>query len=193
MNRRGHESDLVLSNGALVDFKVRHDASGAVVISELHIYFPRGEAIPSGGIGANTLREIHIGEVIRRWHETPESFLNSQAFKLSPEDEDDLLHVLRNYPSNTGRGGTPPIFLAALAFFYSQTLRKNPKSPNIELARLIGTPIRTVNTRVAKARQEGFLSTGVQTTVGGRARGLLTETAKQTITDYFERSDSEHK
>jgi hypothetical protein len=192
MNQLGNESDYVLANGARVDFKVRYDTSGGAAISELRVYFPRSIDIPAGGISANTLREIHIGELLRHWNARGYDAVLPQGNQLSKDDEDALLHALHNYPANLGRAETPPIFLASTAYFYAKLLRENPRTPNVKLSELLEIPIRTINTRVSKARAAGFLESGDRTKVGGRGRGYLTPMAVEVISRFLEGVNDEY-
>ena len=193
MNQPGSNSDYVLANGARVDFKVRYDSSGGAVVSELHIYFPNNLDVPDGGISANTLREIQIGELLRHWNAHSENPLPSQELKLKQSDEEALLHALHNYPTNLGRRETPPIFLASTAYFYAKLLRENPRTPNVKLSELLEIPIRTVNTRVSRARAAGFLESGDGNRVGGRGRGYLTPTATKEITQFLKGVNDERQ
>lgn len=185
MNQLGPDSDYMLSNGARVNFKVAHDASGGAVISEIHVFFPRAFEIPVGGISAKTLRELQIGELLKHWNAHRSSRSNLSGILLSQDEEEALLHALHNYPANTGRTGTPSIFLASTAYFYAKTLGENPRNPNAELAELLRVPIRTINTRVSKARSAGFLESGDRGQVGGRARGYLTPSAISEIQQFL--------
>jgi len=193
MNQLGSNSDYVLSNGARVDFKVRYDSSGGAVVSELHIHFPSNLNVPDGGISANTLREIQIGELLRHWNAQSKNPRSSQQMKLEQSDEEALLHALHNYPTNLGRSEIPAIFLASTAYFYAKLLRENPRTPNVKLSELLEIPIRTVNTRVSKARAAGFLESGDGNRVGGRGRGYLTPTATQEITHFLKGVNDEYQ
>jgi len=185
MNQIGMESDYVLSNGARLDFKVRYDSTGAAAVSELRVYFPLPFDIPVGGISANVLREIQIGEMIRHWNAQDQSGPPSHGLRLTKQHEEALLHALDNYPTNLGRSETPPIFLASTAYFYSKLLRENPRTPNVKLSELLGTPIRTINTRVSKTRAAGYLESGDRSRVGGRGRGYLTPKATHEISHFL--------
>lgn len=192
MNQLGNNSDYVLTNGARVNFKVRYDTTGGAAVSELRVYFPPPIDIPVGGITANTLREIHIGELLRHWNSQGHDVLASQGQRLNKSDEEALLHALHNYPTNLGRTETPPIFLASTAYFYAKLLRENPRTPNVKLSELLETPIRTINTRVSKARAEGFLESGDRNRVGGRGRGYLTPMAIEEISKFLKGINDEH-
>lgn len=192
MNQLGNDSDYVLTNGARVDFKVRYDTSGGAAVSELRVYFPQTIGLPVGGISANTLREIHIGVLLRHWNNNDHGFLVPQGHRLNKSDEEALLHALHNYPANLGRTETPPIFLAGIAYFYAKLLRENPRTPNVNLSELLEMPIRTINTRVSKARAAGFLESGDRTRVGGRGRGYLTPMAIEQISKFLKGINDEH-
>jgi hypothetical protein len=60
------EHDYQLSNGAYVDFKVKEDANGTPVISELRISFDDG-SLPIGGLGSSILREIRTADLMSMW------------------------------------------------------------------------------------------------------------------------------
>ena len=49
-------ADLVLSNGAEVNFKIGKDGNGSPVVSYLQISFRKNREIPQGGISATLLR-----------------------------------------------------------------------------------------------------------------------------------------
>jgi hypothetical protein len=192
MNQLGNDSDYVLTNGARVDFKVRYDTSGGAAVSELRVYFPPTIDIPVGGITANTLREIHIGELLRHWNSQGHDVLIPQGHRLNKSGEEALLHALHNYPTNLGRTETPPIFLASTAYFYAKLLRENPRTPNVKLSELLEPPLRTINTRVSKARTAGFLESGDRNRVGGRGRGYLTPMAIEEISKFLKGINDEH-
>jgi hypothetical protein len=172
--------DLVLSNGALVEFKTRKDRTGAAVVSRLEIWFPEGAEIPIGGINSASLREVPLSYIT--------STLNAQTriLELSAAQEEELLNLLRNYPSTPGRVAIDPVYLAATAYFFEKFMGEDPYKPNVSLSRELGVPVRTITTRVAKARSLGFLITGTTTRVGGTARGALTITAQQELSRYLE-------
>ena len=183
---RNEKADLVLPNGASLNFKVRHDASGAAVVSELQIFFAQGSQIPLGGISSATLRQIHIGDLLRLSSELGRDIGHSDELSLTVSQESGLLHALSNYPARVGRIPTPDIFPASMAYFYSRILREHPRNPNVKLAELLEVPIRTVNARVAKAKELGFLTVGESSRVGGRGRGILSPSAKREILRHLE-------
>lgn len=172
-------SDLVLSNGAVVEFKLAKDATGAAVIRRLEVWIPAGTPIPLGGITANTLREIPLSTI------TSSLASNWRSLELSREQEDLLVHRLRNYPRRPGRSEVPQIFLAATAYFFEKFLNEWPHSPHQALAKMLGVPVETIRSRVNKARSKGFLTTGATRRSGGRARGSLSEMARIEIERYL--------
>jgi hypothetical protein len=178
--------DVVLSNGAHVEVKTQKDSSGARVISGIYIAFPRGAAIPVGGITARTLRELPL-EYLR--HETEEL---KRELQLPPEQEKGLLDLLRNYPSSPGSVPILPIYGAAIAYFYEKFLNQKPYKPNVALSSVLETPVRTIATRVATARANGFLESGQTRRSGGSARGALTPRGKDEILKWLRPSDFDY-
>lgn len=178
--------DLVLPNGAHVEVKTRQDKSGAQVISGIFIAFPRGAEVPLGGITARTLREIPL-DFLRYEARSPE-----RKLELSAEKEEELLMLLKNYPSSPGRVPINPIFGAAIAYFYEKFLSQKPYKPNIALSSVLETPVRTIATRVATARANGFLESGQTPRSGGTARGSLTPKGKDEILKWLRPSDFDY-
>lgn len=178
--------DLVLHNGAHVEVKTRRDDSGAQVIAGIYLAFPRDKKVPLGGITARTLREI------------PLDFLRYEAqslgrrLELTIEQEERLLMLLRNYPSSPGRVPINPIFGAAIAYFYEKFLSQKPYKPNVALSSILGTPVRTIATRVATARANGYLDSGKTPRSGGSARGSLTPKGKDEILKWLRPNDFDY-
>lgn len=178
--------DLVLPNGAHVEVKTRKDSSGARVISGITIAFPRGTEIPPGGITARTLRELPL-EYLR--YETGDL---KRQLQLSSDQEEGLFDLLRNYPSSPGSVPILPIYGAAIAYFYEKFLNQKPYKPNVALSSVLGTPVRTIATRVATARANGFLESGQTPRSGGSARGALTPRGKDAILKWLQPSDFDY-
>lgn len=186
MGFKGLDSDYVLSNGALVDVKTRRDKTGANVISELHVLFPKSAPVPPGGLTARSLREIPLGFLANEAH-APEP-----KIKLDPKREEKLLELLHQYPRSPGRRPIDPLFLAATAYFYEKFLSQKPYTPNATLAEVLDVPVRTIGTRVAKARSTGYLGKGESARLGGGGRGSLTPSAVKLISQFFEGKVDEH-
>lgn len=178
--------DLVLPNGAHVEVKTRIDSSGARVISELHIVFPKNKEVSTGGITARTLRDLPL-EFLRLETGGPK-----RQLELAADQEERLLDLLRNYPSSPGRVPILPIYGAAIAYFYEKFLNEKPYKPNVALSSTLGTPVRTIATRVATARVNGFLESGQTPRSGGSARGALTPKAKDEILRWLRAGDFEY-
>jgi hypothetical protein len=186
----GHEPgaqyppDFVLSNGALVEFKTRRDKTGAAVVTRIEIWFPKGAEIPLGGINSSTLREIPLSYI------TSTLNVKKRILELTPAEEEQLLELLRDYPSSPGRVPVDPVYLAATAYFFEKFMGQEPYNPNVALSAELGVPVRTITTRVGKARSLGFLMTGTTTRVGGQARGALTYTAQQELLRFLGKTNS---
>ncbi len=178
--------DLVLPNGAHVEVKTRQDDSGAQVISGIFIAFPRGTKVPLGGITARTLRELPL-DFLRYEARSP-----VRELELTTEQEKRLLMLLKNYPSSPGRVPINPIFGAAIAYFYEKFLSQKPYKPNVALSSVLETPVRTIATRVATARANGFLESGETPRSGGTARGSLTPKGKDEILKWLRPSDFDY-
>lgn len=165
----------VLSNGAHVEIKTRKDMSGSRVISEMKVSFPRNREIPLGGITARVLREIPLDYLLHEFR-PPE-----QTLRLNRDEERHLLALLKNYPSSPGRVPVPPIYSAAVAYFYEKFTNEKPYQPNVALSNVLETPVRTIATRIQTARRNGFLESGQTPRRGGKARGGVTAMAKDEI------------
>ena len=186
MTQDNFHPDLLLHSGAAVEVRTRRDPSGANVVSEIRVRFPRDKEIPLGGITSNVLREIPLSYLTNEAH-SPKRHLD-----LSEAEEDVLLHLLRNYPSSPGRVPVEAIYPAATAYFYEKFLGEQPYLPNVALGNALGVPVRTISTRVSKARSLGYLQTGTTTRVGGRARGALTANAVDVVERYLKEQQDEH-
>ena len=186
MNSNNPNADYVLSNGAMVEVKTRRDEAGANVITELHVVIRRGKPVPLGGITARVLREIPLAYLANEAH-APQARL-----ALNARDEALLLDLLRAYPSAQGRNPIKSIYLAATAYFYEKYLRQKPYTPNTTLSEVLDVPVRTVSTRVAKARSSGYLEKGATARLGGGGRGSLTPTAVRVIEEFLRGQENEH-
>jgi hypothetical protein len=178
--------DFVLSNGAFVEVKATRDQSGSNVISEIYIAFPRGKEIPLGGITARVLRELPL-DYLR--HETGST---QRELELTPEQEERLLMLLKNYPSSPGRVPVLDIYGAATAYFYEKFLNQKPYKPNVALSSVLETPVTTIAKRVATARTNGFLDSGQTPRSGGTARGTITPKAKAEVLKWLRPSDFDY-
>jgi len=189
MPRVPKRPDLVLSNGAIVEFKVTRDESGAVVVSRLEISFPDPSAIPPGGITANTIREIPLSQLTNAMNlEDP----YRREFRLSGMAEKDLLQLLRHYPKSTGGKPVPQIYPAAMAYLFERVLSEKPLNPNVALSELLGIPAETVATRLKRARTLGLLLRGERPRPGGNARGVLSGSAKAELLRFSKGEGYEH-
>lgn len=189
MSRIPSRPDLVLSNGARVEFKVTRDEGGAVVVSRLEIFFPDPSAIPPGGITAFTIREIPLSQLTKAMNlEAPYRL----EFRLSGTAEKDLVQLLRHYPKSTGGKPVPQIYPAAMAYLFESVLAENPLNPNVALSELLGIPSETVATRLKRARALGFLLRGEKPRPGGNARGVLSDSAKAELLRFSKEEGYEH-
>jgi len=173
-------SDLSLSNGASLDFKIANDVTGTPVVSQLLISFDRA-AIPAGGIGANLLREIKISELLTLWfQESSRSFL--------PKNQENQLWKLISSPwENNRRNGVDEKNYAALAYFYIQYCENFPNSPTANMALDLGVSVKTLATRLRQSRKLGFLSSESSGTRTGKAHGRLTKAAKELVIEIVGR------
>jgi hypothetical protein len=171
-------ADLVLSNGAEVNFKVGPDASGNPVISLLQISFPRGRDIPQGGISATLLRELTIGELLRLW------FSEASRSFLSKQDEKSLWKYLQMGGGPSGRKGLPPTYYACLSYLYVKQCELTPGNPTSELAQQLQVSPKTVSTRLAQARKIGVLTARKDGSSVTRAGGILTAEGKKLIATF---------
>jgi hypothetical protein len=175
---QGIRADLVLSNGAEVNFKVDLDVSGNPVISLLQISFPRGRVIPQGGISATLLRELTIGELLALWFsEAPRSFLSKQ-------DEKFLWKYLQMGGGPSGRRGLPPTYYACLSYLYVKQCELTPGNPTAELALQLQVSPKTISTRLAQARKIGVLTARKDGSNVTRAGGTLTAEGKKFIATF---------
>ena len=173
------EADLLLSNGAHVNFNVATDVQGNPVISRLEICFQNNRKIPLGGIGAELIREIRINDLLALWFQE-----SSQAF-LSKNQEGAVLRFLKQPTKPQGRNGLPNEYYAALTYFYILQYEKSPSNPKAVLAELLNVSPKTLSTRLTQARKLGFLSS---TQTGGRtsrAGGQMSAQCKKLITNLL--------
>ena len=181
--------DLVLSNGAIVEFKVTRDQGGGVVVSRLEIFFPDPSDIPPGGITANTIREIPLSQLTKSINLDDR---DHHGFRLPEMVEKDLVQLLRHYPKSTGGKPVPEIYPAAMAYLFERVLSENPLNPNVALSQLLDVPVQTVATRLKRANTLGFLLRGEKPRKGGNARGILSESAKAELLRFSEEEGHEH-
>jgi hypothetical protein len=168
------EHDYQLSNGAYVDFKVKEDANGTPVISELRITFAEGD-LPVGGVGSAILREIRTSELMTLWFEE-----SSRSF-LPATQEAQLWQKVKKPWENTGRLKVPTELYAALAYFYLKYLEQNPTSPTASLAAELQIPTKTLQKRMTQARALGLLVSSPVSTPSGKAGGKLSTESKRHI------------
>jgi hypothetical protein len=172
-------SDLVLSNGAEVNFKVAKDASGAPVVSYLQISFPERNQVPQGGISSAVLRELTIGQLLATWFsESSRSFLDNKS-------EDCLWDYIKSASTPSGRSGHPEIYYAGLAYFYVQQIKVSPTRPTATLANHLQVSPKTISTRLAQARKLEVLTSNPSKTSQVRAGGELTAYGKRLIMEFL--------
>ena len=171
----GATSDLVLSNGVEINFKVGKDVNGNAAVVQISLDFPKSKKIPTGGISAAILREISINKLIETWFET------SLVTTLSNKEETILWKFLTKEHPSSGRSGLPEEFYAAIAYFYVRYCQQYPSSPNSELAKKLGVSTKTLSTRLAQARRLEVLTSNRRQRPTGRAGGELTPAAKKLI------------
>ena len=171
---RHTEHDYQLSNGAYVDFKVKEDANGTPVISELRISFAEGK-LQIGGVGSAILREIRISELMTMWFEE-----SSRSF-LSATQEAKLWQKVKKPWENTGRLKVPTELYAALAYFYLKHFEQNPNSPTASLAAELQIPTKTLQKRMTQCRALGLLESSPVSTPSGKASGKLSTESKRLI------------
>lgn len=175
-------ADLVLSNGAEVNFKVSQDALGNPVVSYLQISFSRVKEIPQGGVSATLLREITISELLSLW------FQESSRSFLTKRDEQSVWNAIHNGGGPSGRRGLPPIYYACLAYVYVRQCELTPNNPTAEIAHRLQVSPKTITTRLAQARKIGVLSGRKDGTNVTRAGGVLTTEGKKLIINFIEES-----
>jgi hypothetical protein len=172
-------ADLVLSNGAEVNFKIGQDGTGNPVVTYLQISFPRGKQIPQGGVSATILREITISELLTMW------FQESSRSFLSSRDEELIWHAISNLGTPSGRRGLPPLYYACLAYVYMRQCELTPNNPTAEIAHLLHVSPKTITTRLAQARKVGVLTGRKAGTSVTRAGGNLTSEGKKLIMNFI--------
>lgn len=176
-------ADLVLSNGAEVNFKVGNDVNGNSVVSYLQISFDLNRKIPQGGISATLLRELAFGELLTLW------FAESSRSFLSKKNEDLLWNLMHNLGSPTGRRGLAPSYYASLAYLYLKQCELTPINPTSVIANRLQVSPKTVSTRLAKARAIGVLSSQKRGVSNTRAGGMLTAEGKKIITTFIKENN----
>lgn len=172
--------DLVLSNGAEVDFKVSQDGSGSPVISYLMISFPHTREVPQGGISATVLRELKISELLMQW------FLESSRGFLSHQEEQLVWNQVRDGGGPSGRRGLSQTYYACLAYIYVRQCELTPGNPTAEIAQRLQVSPKTISTRLAQARKIGVLSSRNNAFSVTRAGGVLTSEGKKVVTTFIE-------
>ena len=175
------QSDVTLSNGATIDFKISNDETGTPVVSQLIISFD-STRIPAGGIGGSLLREIKISELLSQW------FLESSRSFLSKQQESSLWRSVAAPWSNTGRTGIDEATYAAVSYFYIQYCERFPNAPTAQLAAALRVSPKTLSTRLSQCRRLELLSSDASTSRTGKAHGQLTNKAKKLITSSLERN-----
>jgi len=170
--------DLVLSNGAEMNFKVGQDVSGNPVISYLQISFSRSRDIPKGGISATLLRELTIGEMLALW------FQESSRSFLSKRDEQSVWQQLHGGGGPSGRKGLPPFYYACLSYMYMKQCELTPGNPTAEIAQRLKVSPKTISTRLAQARRIGVLTGRKDGSSVTRAGGILTAEGKKIIAAF---------
>jgi DNA-binding MarR family transcriptional regulator len=176
-------ADLVLSNGAEVNFKVSQDVSGNPVVSYMQISFSRSRDIPQGGISATLLRELTIGELLTLW------FQESSRSFLSKRDEQSVWQQLHSGGGPSGRAGLSPIYYACLAYLYVKQCELTPRNPTAEIAQRLQVSPKTISTRLAQARKIGVLSGRKNGSSVTRAGGMLTAEGKKIITTFIKENN----
>ena len=175
MQQRGQSSDLVLSNGARVNFKVRKDRSGRPVITSLQIQFPASSEIPEGGITAALLREIRMTDLLGAWFEESRvSFLDGSSERLL------WAHLSQGWRPN-GRNPIANDLYAALAYFYVQSCKQSGAAPTLDLAEKLGVNVRTISTRLSQARKLGLLTQNRTSSPSGKAGGEMTPLGRRIL------------
>lgn len=177
----GVQSDLILSNGAMVDFKVSNDETGTPVVSQLVISFG-AKHIPAGGIGGSVLREIKISDLLAQW------FVESSRGFLNRNQESRLWQSIADPWASGGRTGVEERTYAALAYFYIQYCERFPNTPTAQLAAALRISPKTLSTRLAQCRKLELLSSEGSSSRTGKAHGQLTNKAKQIITSSLGRN-----
>lgn len=177
---QNYRADLVLSNGAEVNFKVGEDESGTPVVSYLQISFPQFRKVPQGGISSSLLRNLTMGELLNLW------FTESSRSFLSKRDEQQVWSYLQRDRGPSGRAGLPLIYYACLAYVYVRQCELTPGNPTSEIAQRLQVSPKTISTRLSQARKTGMLSgrkTGTRVT---RAGGVLTSEGREIIGFFIE-------
>ncbi len=172
-------ADLVLSNGAEVNFKIGQDGTGNPVVTYLQISFPRGKQVPQGGVTATLLREITISELLTLW------FQESSRSFLAAREEELIWHAISNLGNPSGRRGLSPLYYACLAYLYVRQCELTPNNPTAEIGHKLQVSPKTISTRLAQARKIGVLTGRKAGTSVTRAGGNLTAEGKKLIIKFI--------
>ena len=173
------KADLLLSNGAEVNFKIGKDGNGSPVVSYLQISFRKNREIPQGGISATLLREITISEILSLW------FQESSRSFLTNRDEQSVWQEILSGSRPSGRRGLPPIYYACLAYVYVRQCELTPTNPTAEIAQRLQVSPKTISTRLAQSRKIGVLTGHKDASNVTRAGGVLTPEGKKIITNFI--------
>ena len=171
----GVRKDLVLSNGAEVEFKMGRDENGMEVVKSLEVSFPKNEKIPSGGINAILLREIKFEEIRR--------ISGAASWNSEIADAKKVLKYVKQEFEGDRRIYLDE-FYAHLSFLYFYYLKEYPNSPTAKLSEALDIPRKTVVNRLTKARQLGMFEKSdfvYESSPTGRSGGELSEKAKLLI------------
>ena len=177
----GLTKDIVLSNGAEIDFKMGIDENGMEVIQSLEISFPKNAPIPSGGINAILLREIKIEEIRR--------IAGAYSWNSKLADPKKVLGFVKQEFESDRRIYLDE-FYAHLSFLYSYYLKEFPNSPTSKLSDALDIPRKTVVNRLTKARQIGMFENSdfvYESSPTGRSGGQLSKKAISLIQERNEK------
>jgi hypothetical protein len=167
----GLTKDIVLSNGAEIDFKMGIDENGMEVIQSMEISFPKNVPIPSGGINAILLREIKIEEIRR--------IAGASSWNSKLADPNEVLGFVKQEFESDRRIYLDE-FYAHLSFLYFYYLKEFPNSPTSKLSDALDIPRKTVVNRLTKARQIGMFENSdfvYESSPTGRSGGQLSKKA----------------
>jgi len=149
MKKSNSYPDIVLPNGALVEFKMGEDETGMQVIKSLNIFFDPNKPIPTGGINALLLREIKIERLLKK--------VRNVQWNSDLADPKIVLKFIKN-EFNSSRASYSDDFYAHLSFLYFYFMNESPNSPTAKLSEALDIPKKTVVNRLTKARAMGMIS-----------------------------------